>query len=63
MYDTVPVRIACPYCAEAIDVLVDTSVEEQNYIEDCSVCCRPISLQVIVSGDDLTVSARDENEV
>ncbi|MDX1587654.1 MAG: CPXCG motif-containing cysteine-rich protein [Oleiphilaceae bacterium] len=37
-----PVNIQCPYCWESIEVLVDPSVEQQAYIEDCSVCCRPI---------------------
>ena len=34
--------VDCPYCGENISVLVDTSVEEQEYYEDCSVCCCPI---------------------
>ena len=63
MWEVVPVRLACPYCGELIEVLLDSSAEQQAYIEDCSVCCRPISLEVVVSGDEVTVSARDENEV
>ncbi len=35
-------EIHCPYCGEAIWVLIDGSVEHQQYIEDCQVCCRPI---------------------
>jgi hypothetical protein len=34
--------VTCPYCWERIGVAVDTSVPEQQYVEDCSVCCRPI---------------------
>lgn len=34
--------INCPYCGETINVLVDNSVNEQEYYEDCSVCCSPI---------------------
>ncbi len=34
--------IACPYCGESIELLVDGSIEEQEYYEDCSVCCSPI---------------------
>lgn len=37
-------EIECPFCGEMISILVDTSVEEQTYIEDCSVCCRPIEI-------------------
>jgi len=35
-------RIGCPYCGENITIIVDESVPEQTYIEDCEVCCRPI---------------------
>ncbi|MCU7850636.1 MAG: CPXCG motif-containing cysteine-rich protein [Candidatus Thiodiazotropha sp. (ex Monitilora ramsayi)] len=47
MYQISAARIDCPYCGESIDILVDGSEPEQSYIEDCSVCCRPITLKVI----------------
>jgi transcription elongation factor Elf1 len=37
-------RFCCPYCGESISVVLDISVPEQRYIEDCEVCCRPIEL-------------------
>ena len=56
-------RISCPYCGESISVLVDDSVPEQCYVEDCQVCCRPIVLDVSVDlGGDAVVTARSENE-
>jgi len=56
-------RVNCPYCGELISVLLDGSIDEQEYIEDCQVCCRPIVLRVQVSADGCcTVEARDENE-
>ncbi|WP_248724045.1 CPXCG motif-containing cysteine-rich protein [Seonamhaeicola sp. ML3] len=36
----------CPYCWESISMLIDTSVLEQRYIEDCEVCCNPIQITV-----------------
>ncbi len=55
--------VSCPYCGEAITVLVDDSLSEQNYVEDCQVCCKPIVLDVAVDGDgDIAVQARGENE-
>ena len=45
-------RFACPYCGERISVLVDHSAMEQEYIEDCEVCCRPIVLAVRIDEDD-----------
>ena len=55
--------IGCPYCGEAISILVDDSLPEQQYVEDCQVCCRPIVLDVTVDADaDIAVTARAENE-
>lgn len=34
--------ITCPYCWESIEIALDLSVESQQQVEDCSVCCRPI---------------------
>jgi hypothetical protein len=34
----------CPYCWEEISMLLDLSVNEQTYVEDCEVCCRPIAI-------------------
>jgi transcription elongation factor Elf1 len=39
-------EISCPYCGESIEILIDDSVNEQDYYEDCSVCCRPIRIQL-----------------
>jgi len=56
-------HISCPYCGESISILVDDSLPEQNYVEDCQVCCRPIVLDVSVDTDaNIAVSARCENE-
>jgi hypothetical protein len=55
--------VDCPYCGESIDVLVDQSESNQNYIEDCQVCCRPIIFNITVDLDgDVDVSVRSENE-
>ncbi len=35
----------CPYCWEQISMLLEPSSLEQQYIEDCEVCCRPILIQ------------------
>ena len=51
------VRGGCPYCGERIELVVDASVPEQQYIEDCQVCCRPMVVTAQVSGDDIPASA------
>jgi hypothetical protein len=38
--------ITCPHCGEHFPIQVDTSQPEQTLIEDCTVCCRPITLTV-----------------
>lgn len=37
--------ITCPYCWESIEVALDLSVDEQQQVDDCSVCCRPIVIR------------------
>jgi hypothetical protein len=55
--------ISCPYCGEIIEVLIDQEDEGQRYIEDCQVCCRPITFVVAMSDEGvLSVSAHDEDE-
>lgn len=56
-------HILCPYCGEDIRVLIDCSVESQEYIKDCQACCRPIVFQVELDADgDPMVQVRHENE-
>ncbi len=43
--------VVCPYCGEEIEIDVESMNTEQSYVEDCSVCCRPIQLS-IQPGDD-----------
>ncbi|HEY6094717.1 MAG TPA: CPXCG motif-containing cysteine-rich protein [Gallionellaceae bacterium] len=55
--------IQCPYCGERIELVVDCSVEQQEYIEDCSVCCRPITISVVTSqGEVVSIEGRSEDE-
>ncbi|MGD8925536.1 MAG: CPXCG motif-containing cysteine-rich protein [Thioalkalispiraceae bacterium] len=46
----------CPYCGESFTTLVDLSAGEQEYIEDCQVCCRPILFTIEI--DSITEAAR-----
>ncbi len=43
----------CPYCWEEISMLLDTSVQQQTYIEDCEVCCNPIEITPSFDNDEL----------
>lgn len=57
------VELNCPYCGEAIAVIVDLSGGDQSYVEDCAVCCQPIVLAVAVDdyGQLESITARPEN--
>jgi hypothetical protein len=53
----------CPYCGEPISVVVDHSAGEQEYVEDCQVCCRPMVVNIhIDAAGEASVTARYENE-
>lgn len=55
--------VGCPYCGETISVLIDGSLPEQEYVEDCQVCCRPIVFNVSIDVDgDALLAVRAENE-
>ena len=63
MAELIEQAIGCPYCGESISILVEDSLPEQQYVEDCQVCCRPIVLDVTVGpGGEVVVAARAENE-
>jgi len=56
-------NITCPYCGERLDILIDPSDLDQQYIEDCQVCCKPINFLVQMDMDEtlfVTVSSDDE---
>lgn len=52
----------CPYCGETIGLLIDCSVEQQQYTEDCHVCCSPILVSIEISADGHILSVRTEQE-
>ncbi|WP_438950885.1 CPXCG motif-containing cysteine-rich protein [Porticoccus sp.] len=52
-----------PPCGERIELIVDCSIEHQEYIEDCSVCCRPIVISLVTfSGEIDSLHVRSEDE-
>ena len=62
MSEVIETFIHCPYCGESISVMIDDSVTDQQYTEDCQVCCRPMLMDVSVDLDgSVSVQARSEN--
>lgn len=54
----------CPYCGELVELALDPgSGSHQEYIEDCSVCCRPWHVTVDYQEDgtaDVYLDASDD---
>jgi hypothetical protein len=49
MLDTIV--LTCPHCGERFQTLADPSAGDAEYVEDCFVCCRPITVRLHVGGD------------
>jgi hypothetical protein len=55
--------VDCPYCGESIELVVDDSVENQQYVEDCFVCCRPIDVEASIDAEgELSLSVSTESD-
>lgn len=44
----------CPHCFSEVSILVDLSVREQEYIEDCERCCNPIGFNIQVQNGEIS---------
>lgn len=57
-------EVACPYCGEVVVVVLDPGGgADQQYVEDCPVCCRPWSVTVHfdeAGQADVSLVAEDE---
>jgi hypothetical protein len=44
--------VCCPYCGEINEIALDPgSGSQQEYVEDCQVCCRPWRVAVHYQAD------------
>jgi hypothetical protein len=48
-------QITCPFCWEVLTILLDLSLPDQDYIEDCQVCCQPIRIHYTSEDRTLTL--------
>ena len=62
MIASVTVAVVCPYCGESVELLVDGTLPQQEYVEDCEICCRPMVVTVDASAKEPIVAVRRENE-
>lgn len=50
------VEIQCPHCGEPLSAPVDPSQGvDQEFIEDCAVCCKAILIRMNLSDDEPVV--------
>lgn len=52
----------CPYCGELVEAVLDLSAGDQQYIEDCPVCCRPTVFLLETDGQSWHLDVRGEND-
>ena len=49
----------CPACGAPVSMVLDLSVTDQTYVEDCEVCCQPLEITVHAeAGGEISFSAR-----
>jgi hypothetical protein len=51
-----------PYCGEVAQALLDLSAGDQQYIEDCPVCCRPIEFNLQTDGQHWSLHAHRDDD-
>jgi len=57
------VEVLCPYCGESSTISIGIGEEDEEYVQDCPVCCRPWTVRVRFrrdGGADVTVGAEGE---
>jgi|TARA_B100001142_G_scaffold60601_1_gene59683 hypothetical protein len=43
----------CPHCWENQLKLIDSSVNNQSFIEDCEVCCNPLDFNLSIQNNNI----------
>jgi len=57
------VDVSCPYCGEPSTIAVEPVDDEDEFVQDCPVCCRPWKVRVRFRPDgsaEATVSGEGE---
>lgn len=59
-------EVKCPYCGETVEIALDPGGgPEQEYVEDCQVCCRPWQVRVTYNDSgtaEVEVEAGDDQD-
>ncbi len=55
--------VTCPYCGESVQITLDPDGgEEQEYVQDCEVCCRPWTVHVTYDDEGAADVSADTTE-
>lgn len=57
------IDVTCPVCGEPSTISVTSEEEDEEFVQDCPVCCRPWQVRVKVRRDgsvEVSVSAEGE---
>ena len=55
-------EIECPNCGEFISIIIDRTIEIQEYTEDCSVCCQAMIIRVNLDEEFNQLSISNEQD-
>jgi hypothetical protein len=61
MEDDIP-TVCCPACWQPLVLEVDPSVSSQVYIEDCSVCCQPMRVEITLVEGEVQIEVSPGND-
>lgn len=39
--------VTCPWCFESVDIFLESDSEAGEWVEDCPVCCHPMTLLAV----------------
>jgi transcription elongation factor Elf1 len=58
----VPIQLNCPWCGESCTSFYDLSSQDQSYVADCQVCCRPITIDFHLEEETGSVCLTEKRE-
>lgn len=48
-------NFTCPHCWQAQIKIIDSSINKQEFIEDCEICCNPIEFNIEIQENEVTL--------
>ncbi len=60
--DRKPIHVTCPACWQDCELDIDPTLGDQQFIEDCWVCCRPMNITVTLWDGEVQVEVSDGND-